>query len=153
MYPHISLSTPATPIFSITKAIHQDIQSCIELLQSTDNAAALAANQIGSAYAFFSFYMSNGTVKTVINPQILSISDKYLVQEGCLSFKGTILIPRYRQISVSYLDFRRMELVYEDLTDFTAEIFQHECEHLAGNNFSDNLTNEKARIKFLSHQR
>lgn len=152
-YPNSLLSMQTISITTVTKQIHQDIQYNIELLQNTENAAALAANQSGSIYNFFSYFVPNtNSIRTVLNPVILSSKDRYIVAEGCLSFSGTINIPRYRDISVSYMDFTKMEVVQADLHGFESEIFQHECEHLRGSNFTTNLMPDK-RAKYLKLQK
>jgi peptide deformylase len=76
----------------------------------------------------------------MINPQIIShSSETEKGWEGCLSvpmMRG--LVPRYREIEVSYLD-RLGDPQTTKLTDFVARIFQHEYDHLEGKVFLDRV--------------
>lgn len=76
----------------------------------------------------------------MINPRLVSHSDEIVKDwEGCLSIPGIRgLIPRYRSISVEYLD-RNGQLQKQEFTDFIARIFQHELDHLNGLVFLDRL--------------
>jgi peptide deformylase len=76
----------------------------------------------------------------MINPQIIShSSETEKGWEGCLSvpmMRG--LVPRYREIEVSYLD-RLGDPQTTKLTNFVARIFQHEYDHLEGKVFLDRV--------------
>jgi peptide deformylase len=76
----------------------------------------------------------------IINPEILWRSDeKESGWEGCLSIPGLRgLVPRHRRIGVRYLT-RHGDLREDELADFPARVFQHECDHLQGVVFVDRL--------------
>lgn len=84
-----------------------------------------------------------------INPQIVSFS-KMLRKgpEGCLSIpgeRGDVL--RSYAITLKYQDFSG-EWHTEMIEDFTAVIFQHECDHLKGVLFTDRIEQQKEMALF-----
>ncbi len=70
-------------------------------------------------------------VFAMVNPVITSKRGEYITHEGCLSLDGERECTRYREIEVEYLDstFHKRKGKY---TGFTAEIIQHEIDHLHG---------------------
>ncbi|MDR0955241.1 MAG: peptide deformylase [Rikenellaceae bacterium] len=68
------------------------------------------------------------------NPRIERYSEeKALGREGCLSVPNrTEAVPRSTAIVISYLDEQSGQRVEETVEGFTAVIFQHEIDHLAG---------------------
>lgn len=79
--------------------------------------------------------------RAMINPEILERSDDTVtLEEGCLSFPGVHeKVARSKKIRVKYYDedFQEHEEVIEG---FAARIVQHECEHLDGHVFIDNIS-------------
>lgn len=67
----------------------------------------------------------------MFNPQITAKQQSYQTTEGCLSLTGKRPTTRYRQITVSFYNqnWQKRELT---LTDFSAEIIQHEIDHCNG---------------------
>jgi peptide deformylase len=66
--------------------------------------------------------------------------------EGCLSFPG-IKIPVKRLLTIhAYWSDTYGEIHDQFLNNFTARMFQHECEHLDGTTFLRNI-NEKEAFK------
>lgn len=95
-----------------------------------DHCVGMAANMIGFnkriiivSMGFFDLVM--------VNPEILRKEQPYEAEEGCLSLEGTRPCTRYRKIRVSFLNeaFQRQTQDYEGMT---AQIIQHECDHLEG---------------------
>jgi peptide deformylase len=76
----------------------------------------------------------------MINPQIIAHSIEVVKGwEGCLSIPGIRgLVPRYQAIEVEYTS-QDGKLHRQELTDFVARIFQHECDHLDGIVFLDRV--------------
>ena len=68
------------------------------------------------------------------NIRIKPLTDEMLPGgEGCLSvpgYRGQVM--RYTDIEISYLSPETLETVTENISGFTAVIFQHECDHLEG---------------------
>ena len=67
----------------------------------------------------------------MINPVITKKSGEYQTEEGCLSLTGTRKTTRYQNIEVEYLDgsWKKKRQKY---SGWTAQIIQHECDHLEG---------------------
>lgn len=90
----------------------------------------------------------------MINPRICSYGDELVKGwEGCLSVPGQRgLVPRYREIEVSYLD-RHGKEHYAYLQDFVARIFQHEYDHLQGIVFLDRIVDPADVLTEADYQR
>lgn len=82
-----------------------------------------------------------GFKRTMINPVFLEKSEETIsLDEGCLSLPGIHeKVARSKRIRVRYFDtdFQAHE---ETLEGFAARVVQHECEHLAGHVFIDNIS-------------
>jgi len=107
------------------------------------DGAGLAAIQIGIPKRFF--VIKKGLLPfghtVVINPKIKDIfGQSYLTSEGCLSFPGLLLeVERFSTIFVEYEDWRG-RLYSSGLNDFSAQVFQHEVDHLNGKVMTDHFT-------------
>lgn len=79
--------------------------------------------------------------RTMVNPRILERSEEEVaLEEGCLSFPGLHeKVSRAKKIRIAYEDedFVAHE---EELDGFAARVVQHECEHLDGGVFIDNIS-------------
>ena len=67
----------------------------------------------------------------MFNPQIVAKSHPYQTTEGCLSLSGTRPTKRYKQITVKFRN-QSWQVQTLELTDFAAEIIQHEIDHCNG---------------------
>ncbi len=100
------------------------------LRANSSKCVGMAANMIGVRKNIIA--VAAGPVLFVmVNPVITAKRGEYVTQEGCLSLDGMRKCTRYREIEVEYLDssFRKRKGKY---TGFTAEIIQHEIDHLRG---------------------
>lgn len=90
----------------------------------------MAANMIGSRKRIIAV-ASGPVVFVMINPVITRKTGEYVTREGCLSLDGERDCIRFREIEVEYLDssFRKKKGTF---SGFTAEIIQHEIDHLHG---------------------
>ena len=70
-------------------------------------------------------------ILVMLNPEILKASGPYRTEEGCLSLDGTRPVRRFRSVKVRWQDegFRVKIRTFES---FTAQIIQHEMDHLEG---------------------
>lgn len=79
--------------------------------------------------------------RIMVNPDIIESSEeKIALEEGCLSLPGIHeKVSRSATIRVRYYgtDFMTYE---EEINGFAARIVQHECEHLDGHVFIDNIS-------------
>ena len=101
------------------------------LLAHSEECVGMAANMIGVKKRIICFY-NDGEYMTMFNPVILSKSDAYETEEGCLSLLGGVRkTKRYKKIRVEYntLDLKKKTKVF---TGFTAQIIQHEIDHCNG---------------------
>lgn len=116
------------------KATEADRQTAIDLLDTLkaheDGCVGMAANMIGVNKAIIAVNMGFMNV-AMFNPKIVKRNGKYETEEGCLSLDGVRKSVRYQEIKVEYEDinFKRQRQKY---SGWTAQIIQHECDHLNG---------------------
>ena len=124
----IFLSRASEPACPEDAAIGQDLRDT--LLAHRADCVGLAANMIGRAKAII-VVDDWGKPLVMYNPEILKAAGPYEAQEGCLSLPGTRKTTRYNSIKVKYQneDFQTRIRTFRD---FTAQIIQHECDHLKG---------------------
>lgn len=124
----IFLQQKATPAEKADRPIAEDLKDTLEA--HSDTCVGLAANMIGVAKAIIA--IRNGKdILIMYNPQLLSTASPYETEEGCLSLSGKRPCTRYEIIEVKYRDeqFRPKKKKFKA---FTAEIIQHEMDHLQG---------------------
>ena len=116
------------------EATEADRQTAIDLLDTLkaheDGCVGMAANMIGVNKAIIAVNMGFMNV-AMFNPKIVKRNGKYETEEGCLSLDGVRKCVRYQEIKVEYEDinFKRQRQKY---SGWTAQIIQHECDHLNG---------------------
>ena len=108
--------------------IARDLKDTLE--DQKEGCVGMAANMIGVNKKIIVFEVC-GNIVTMFNPEIVSKSSPTEMTEGCLCFSGVKTVKRYLKIKVKYLDdnFKPQENEY---IGFTAEIIQHEIDHLNG---------------------
>lgn len=122
------LSKKSEPATIGDKQIGIDLLDTLEA--NKDRCVGMAANMIGELKNIIVF--SNDGMPTVMfNAKIIESSGKYVAEEGCLSLEGTRKATRFQSIKVRYkdMDFKTQIRSY---TGFTAQIIQHELNHVAG---------------------
>ncbi len=111
---------------------------------SSAMGVGIAAPQVGILKAIIwvqRFDKENFPFEVYLNPKITNYSTlKQTVKEGCLSIpnKSATLNSRSKTISISY-DTLEGAKVTEEVSGFTAVIFQHEIDHLNGILYLDHL--------------
>ena len=140
------LRKPARRVFAVGPAERLLIREMIPAMYAFDGTG-LAANQVGIEEKIFVADIGEGPF-AVINPEILSSSEKQTVmEEGCLSFPGIhIKVKRPDAIRVRYLS-ERNEIIEADLTGVPAKVFQHETDHLNARMIID-YASRTEKIKF-----
>lgn len=117
-----------------TAAVPADAETGRDLLDTLaanrSGCVGMAANMIGKAKRIIVF-TDEGKDTLMYNPVITAKSGRYETEEGCLSLSGTRKCVRYEKISVSYLDAAFIPRTGR-YSGFTAEIIQHEMDHLDG---------------------
>ena len=118
-------SAPATP---------EDKQIALDLLDTLkhneDACVGMAANMIGISKRIIVVNMGFMNM-AMFNPVIVSKKGPYETEEGCLSLMGQRPATRYEEIEVEYQDMN-FEKRRQKFTGWTAQIIQHECDHLEG---------------------
>ena len=115
-------------------ATKADLQVGIDLQDTLQanrtGCVGLAANMIGVKKNVIIVNM--GFVDIVMfNPVITKKDTPYETEEGCLSLDGVRKTTRYENIVVEYYDMQWKKQMLK-LSGWTAQICQHECDHLQG---------------------
>ena len=108
--------------------VGQDLQDTLQA--NRDRCVGMAANMIGVRKRIIIVNM--GLINVVMyNPVITKKDAPYETEEGCLSLPGVRKTIRYENIEVEYLDssWKRQR---QKFSGWTAQIIQHECDHLNG---------------------
>ena len=108
--------------------VGQDLMDTLRANQ--DRCVGMAANMIGVKKKIIIVNM--GIMNVVMyNPVIVKKDTPYETEEGCLSLIGVRKTTRYQNIEVEYLDgsWKKHRKSY---SGWTAQIIQHECDHLEG---------------------
>ncbi|MGN9171778.1 peptide deformylase [Lachnospiraceae bacterium HCP1S3_A8] len=108
--------------------IGRDLQDTLQA--NRERCVGMAANMIGVKKNIIIVTM--GIVNIVMfNPVIIKRDTPYETEEGCLSLDGVRKTIRYQNIEVEYYDFS-WKKQRQKLTGWTAQICQHEIDHLEG---------------------
>ena len=119
-------STAADP--KIDAQVVRDLQDTLRA--NRDRCVGMAANMIGVKKNII--IVAIGPMDLVmLNPRITKKQGPYETEEGCLSHKGTKKTTRYQTIEVAYMDPSGKKHT-GTFTDFTAQVIQHEIDHLDG---------------------
>lgn len=109
-------------------AIVRDLQDTLQAHRMA--CVGMAANMIGFLKRIIIVHTKEGDM-ILINPVIEKRAKPFTTEEGCLSLVGQRQTTRYERIQVFYQDqqFRKHRKTF---TGWTAQIIQHECDHLDG---------------------
>ena len=100
------------------------------LAANSERCVGMAANMIGVSKRVIIFDGGEGA-QIMVNPVITKRLGRFETEEGCLSLVGTRKTVRYKEIEVRYLD-ENFTPQKARFSGFTAQIIQHECDHLEG---------------------
>ena len=118
-------SLPASPTDA---GVIQDLRDT--LAAHRKGCVGMAANMIGVNKRIIIF--SSGIMDIVmVNPVITKKTGRFETAESCLSLTGERRTVRYESIEVKYLD-TSFQPKTGRFSGFTAQIIQHECDHLDG---------------------
>lgn len=126
------------PIFLAQKsepATEADLSTAADLMETLiahkDECVGMAANMIGVKKSIICFD-NDGEYMTMLNPEIIKFSDGYDTEESCLSLlNGPRKTKRYKKIKVKYQTVD-MKLRIKTFEGFSAQIIQHEVDHING---------------------
>ena len=100
------------------------------LIAHKDGCVGMAANMIGVSKRIIAFE-NDGGYMVMFNPEIIKRSEPYETEEGCLSLTGVRKAKRYKSIKVQYQN-DKFQTRFKTFTGWTAQIIQHEIDHLSG---------------------
>lgn len=96
----------------------------------SEECVGMAANMIGVNKNII--IVNVGLINMVMfNPVITQKSGSYMTEEGCLSLTGTRPVERFENITVEYQDMA-WKKQKKQFSGWTAQIIQHEVDHLSG---------------------
>ena len=108
--------------------VGRDLQDTLKA--NREACVGMAANMVGIKKRVIIVNMGEIDV-VMFNPVLLKKDTPYEAEEGCLSLEGVRPTTRYQNIEVEYQDMqwkkRRVRL-----SGWTAQIVQHELDHLEG---------------------
>ena len=149
------LRQASKPVGLIDKKILNLIQDLKEtlLVQKDPEGVGLAAPQIGKNLRIF-VMKEKSNIKVVINPQVIKLNKgkeikstkKDKIMEGCLSlphYYGPLTRANKLRLKYKTVDGNERE---EEIEGFTAQIVQHELDHLDGILFIDRLLEQKKSL-------
>ena len=118
-----------------TAAGAEDLQTAQDLLDTLaahkEECVGMAANMIGILKNIIAFDC-DGSYMVMLNPEIISSSEAYETEEGCLSLlEGPRKTQRFRKIKVRYQN-TALQTRLKTFTGWTAQIIQHEVDHCNG---------------------
>ena len=122
------LGQPSTPATRADIQVGKDLQDTLQA--NREHCVGMAAYMIGVKKNIIIVNM--GFIDVVMfNPVITSQNGLYETEEGCLSLEGLRKTSRYQEIEVEYYDFNWKQQ-RQKLSGWTAQICQHEIDHLSG---------------------
>ena len=124
----IFLSQKSSPATKNDTQVIDDLRDT--LAANKDRCIGMAANMIGVKKRVIIVNVGFGNM-IMVNPRITKKALPYDTEEGCLSLDGVRKTTRYKEIEVEFQDinFKRQKKSFSDLT---AQIIQHEIDHLDG---------------------
>ena len=109
-------------------SVGQDLMDTLRANQ--DHCVGMAANMIGVKKNIIIVNM--GIINVVMyNPVVVKRDTPYETEEGCLSLTGVRKTKRYQNIEIEYYD-SSWKKHRQSYSGWTAQIIQHECDHLEG---------------------
>ena len=119
-------SRPATPE---DREVARDLLDT--LAANREACVGMAANMIGICKNIIVFD-NEGTYMLMFNPEIVKTAGEYEAQECCLSLLGgPRTAKRYQKIKVRYQN-EEFQVRLKTFEGWTAQIIQHEIDHLHG---------------------
>ena len=122
------LGQKSGPAVKADLSLAKDLQDT--LAANRERCVGMAANMIGVKKR--AIIVSMGLISVVMfNPVITKKDGPYEAEEGCLSLTGVRKTKRFRKIKVRYQN-EQMQVRLKTYTGWTAQIIQHEVDHLEG---------------------
>lgn len=162
LYPDSVLRRETKEVMEMDKLTKKEVGELEKILAAGENAAGLAAPQIGVSKRFFGIKKTDGKVEVYFDPKLLKTWGERVYPkmttsegkeedflEGCLSFPdyfGTV--KRYLKIEVEWQEWDGKKFVTKtrELAGFEAIVWQHESDHLWGKLFVDYIKKEGGKF-------
>ena len=125
------LSTPCEPATADDADLAQDL---LDTLESIEDAACLAANQIGVTKAVIVYKDDKDRAHVMFNPGMKRALRPYRTEEGCLSREETKKVTRFDQATFTYQELVDGALIprKKECRGWTAQILQDMIDHCNG---------------------
>lgn len=125
------LSTPCEVATAADAEVAQDL---LDTIASLEDAACLAANQIGVAKAVVVYLDDADEPQVMYNPQLKQGLDPFKATEGCLTREEDSRVTRFGRIKVAYdvLVDGELQPRKKNFTGWTAQLVQHMIDHCKG---------------------
>lgn len=109
-------------------------QDLLDTLASLEDAACLAANQIGVTKSIVAYLDENDEAHVMYNPVLKLALGAFKTTEGCLTRDEESKVTRFDRIKVAYDELAAGALKprKRDFTGWTAQIVQHMIDHCKG---------------------
>ncbi len=149
LYPDPVLLRKTRPVERVDDAVRALVRDMVDTMYHAPGIG-LAANQLGVPLRVCVVDLSvgeqPGELQVFINPVVREMEGRQRGEEGCLSFPGiTLEIDRAERVTVEALDLdgRPAARTFEGLM---ARAVLHECEHLDGRVFLQNVSPLKREL-------
>lgn len=129
MHDPLFLARPSERATIADLQIAKDLEDTLSA--HSEECVGMAANMIGETKRIICFLATDGYL-TMFNPEIIKAEGAYETEEGCLSLLGgPRKTKRYQKIKVQF-QTEEMKLRLQTFTGWTAQIIQHEIDHING---------------------
>lgn len=149
-YPDDALRAVCKEVTVFDEALKTKVNDIIETMYHYKGTVGLAAPQVRILERIVAIDVNAKTTKdkllVLINPVILSASQKKYCREGCLSVPEYLAdIKRAKKVTIKAQDVKGNEFEYST-KDFEAIAIQHEIDHLDGVLFIDRIDSVKTSL-------
>ncbi len=109
-------------------------QDLIDTIQTLDEAACLAANQIGVTKAIGVWMDDDDQLHVVYNPRLMMGLQAARVEETCMTLDEPVVVTRFNKAKVYFEELVDGELVARrhDYTGWESQMLQHIIDHCQG---------------------
>ncbi len=150
--PDSVLRQKAKKVTSIDSSVQRLIDDMIETMRAV-SGVGLAAPQVGVSLRVAVIEIPGEEVIILLNPEIVKVEGKYLVEEACLSvpgYQGELERSVWVKVKAQDRQGKSIRLKGEGLL---AQALQHEIDHLNGIVYIDRVQNPDKLWKVLPEAR
>lgn len=124
------LSTPCDKATAEDAELANDL---VDTLESLEDVACLAANQIGVPKQVVAV-LDGDEVRVMFNPRMLRALYPIKAEEECMTIDGVARVTRYGKANISYDELVDGKMVHRkrDFVGDTAQAIQHMIDHCKG---------------------